>query len=303
MQLRLPVGSPVKYRDAADNTFAAELLDLARDGCRLISDHSPEPGSALSVRLPSKLAGGEELPLPGRIVRAQPHAGSGKNMVTVAFDEIPEEAVEPLNAILEGKVIGTVVTRLGEDLSESDGVAPRSPGGRQPEPARESVSELVPETVPDLVPETAVDLGPEPAPESEALPDHPPHERHNRRVIYTRNVTALLGGGERTILGRDLSIAGMRSEPLPEFPVGTELELAIYGPAGAEPVLVQAVVSRDDGPLGTVFRFKSMARGDYPRLEAIIARKPEIRWLADGENGEEYERVVVSRTRIRPKQS
>ena len=29
-ELRLPVGSPVKYRDAADNTFAAELLDGAR---------------------------------------------------------------------------------------------------------------------------------------------------------------------------------------------------------------------------------------------------------------------------------
>jgi hypothetical protein len=297
-QLRLPVGSPVKYRDAADNTFGAELLDLARDGCRLLSDHSPEPGSALSVRLPSKLAGGEELPLPGRIVRTQPHAGSGKSMVTVAFDEIPEEAVEPLNAILEGKVIGTVVTRLGEDLSEET-ASTTIPGREESEPALELASE----PAPAIVPETAVDFGPEPAPESEERPDHPPHERRNRRVVYTRNVTALLGGGEHTILGRDLSIAGMRSEPLPEFPVGTELELAIYGPKGAEPVLVQAVVSRDDGDLGTVFRFKSMVRGDYPRLEAIIAKKPEIRWLADGEDGEEYQPVVVSRTRIRPKQS
>jgi hypothetical protein len=113
-------------------------------------------------------------------------------------------------------------------------------------------------------------------------------------------VTALLGGGEFGILGRDLSIAGMRSEPLPEFPVGTELELAIYGPSGAEPVLVQAVVSRDDGPLGTVFRFESLASGDGPRLESIISRKPEIRWLS---NGEEDEPVVVSRTRVRRKQS
>jgi hypothetical protein len=305
-QLRLPVGSPVKYRDAADNTFAAELLDLARDGCRLISEHAPEPGSALSLRLPSKLAGGEELPLPGRIVRSQPHAGSAKNMVTVAFDEIPEEAVEPLNAILEGKVIGTVVTRLGENLSEET-ARTTIPGRQESEPPRERAPDSVPVTAVDLgpatVPETAVDLGPDPAPESEERPDHPPHERQNRRVVYTRNVTALLDGGEHTILGRDLSIQGMRSEPLPELPVGTELELAIYGPAGAEPVLVQAVVSRDDGDLGTVFRFKSMPRGDYPRLEAIIARKPEIRWLGDGEDGEEYERVVVSRTRIRPKQS
>jgi hypothetical protein len=170
-ELRLPVGSPVKYRDAGENTFAAELLDLARDGCRLLSDHAPQPGSALSVRLPSKLAGGEELSLPGRIVRVDPHAGSGRNLVTVSFDEIAEEAVEPLNAILEGKVIGTVVTRLGDDLSEAT-ASTTVPGRRAPEPARERA--------------------PEPAPEPPAGPDLPPHERFNRRVVYTRKVTALL---------------------------------------------------------------------------------------------------------------
>jgi hypothetical protein len=296
--LRLPVGTPVKYRDAAENTFAAELLDLARDGCSLLSDHAPQPGSALSVRLPSKLAGGEELSLPGQIVRVELHAGSGQSLVTVPFDEIAADAVEPLDAIHEGKVIGTVVTRLGDDLSEAT-ASTTVPGRRAPEPARERA--------------------PEPAPEPPAGPDLPPHERFNRRVVYTRKVTALLGGGEFGILGRDLSIAGMRSEPLPEFPVGTELELAIYGPSGAEPVLVQAVVSRDDGPLGTaepvlvqavvsrddgplgtVFRFESMARGDGPRLESIIAGKPEIRWLS---NGEEDEPVVVLRTRVRPGRS
>ena len=179
--------------------------------------------------------------------------------MTVVFDPLGEESLELLEAILEGKMIGTVVTRLGDDLSEE--TAPTT-----------MIQRPAPEPIP-------LDPDPELAP----LPDRPRHERFNRRITYTRRVTALLGGGEYIILGRDLSIEGMRSEPLPEFPVGTALELAIYGPSGAEPVLVQAVVSRDDGPLGTVFRFKSMAPGDHPRLEAIIARKPEIRWLSNGE--------------------
>ena len=34
-------------------------------------------------------------------------------------------------------------------------------------------------------------------------------------------------------------------------------------------------------------------------LEAIIAKKPEIRWLSDGEGGEQ---VVVARTRLDPSQ-
>jgi hypothetical protein len=273
-ELRLPVGSQVDCRDAGANPFAAELLDLACDGCRLLSKHPLQPGAALSVDLPSKLAGGAELSLPGRILRIEPHRGSERNLVTVAFDELAEEALELLGGILEGKVIGTVVTRLGDDLSEETASTSmvRRPA---PEPAQEA------------------------APEPAAPQGAPPHPRQNRRITYNRRVTALLGGGEYVILGRDLSIAGMRSEPLPEFTVGTALELAVYGPSGAEPVLVQAVVSRDDGPLGTVFRFESIAGGDRKRLESIVAKGPEIRWLSDGEDGEQ---VVIAHTRVKPPQ-
>lgn len=267
-QPRLPVGSPVSCRDAGDSPFAAELLDIAPDGCRLLSTHPLQPETALWVGLPSQLAGGEEVSLPGRILRVKQHRGSERNLVTVAFDELADEALEPLGAILEGKAIGTVVARLGDDFSEEK--LPTSMS-RQP------------------VPEPTRQAAPEPA----APQGSPPHPRPNRRITYTRRVTALLDGGEYIVLGRDLSIAGMRAEPLPGLPVGTELELAIYGPSGAEPVLVQAVVSRDDGPLGTVFRFESIAPGDRKRLESIVAKGPEIRWLSDGE------RVVVAHSRAR----
>ena len=275
---RLPVGSPVECRDAGGSPFAAELLDLACDGCRLLAKHPLQPETALSVGLPSKLAGGEELTLPGRILRVELYRGSDRKLVTVAFDDLAEEALELLSGILEGKVIGTVVTRLGDDLSEETAATTMVQ-----RPAPEQDQEAAPEAVPELA-----------EPE-----DSPPHPRQNRRIAYTRKVTALLGGGDFAILGRDLSIAGMRSEPLPEFPVGTVLELAIYGSSGAEPVLVQAVVARDDGPLGTVFHFESIAAGEQKRLEAIISRGPEIRWLADGEDGEQ---VVVAHTRVKPPQ-
>ncbi|MBW1687980.1 MAG: PilZ domain-containing protein [Deltaproteobacteria bacterium] len=271
---RLPVGSQVECRDAGGSPFAAELLDLACEGCRLLSKHPLQPETALSVGLPSKLAGGEELSLPGRIMRVELYRGSDRKLVTVAFDDLAEEALELLSGILEGKVIGTVVTRLGDDLSEET-ASTTMVQRPAPEPTQEAASE--------------------PA----ASQDSPPNPRENRRITYTRKVTALLGGGDFAILGRDLSIAGMRSEPLPEFPVGTALELAIYGPSGAEPVLVQAVVARDDGPFGTVFHFESIAGGDRKRLESIIAKGPEIRWLADGEDGEQ---VVVAHTRVKPPQ-
>ena len=110
----------------------------------LLSKHSLLPGTVLSVGLPSKLAGGEELSLPGRILRVEPHQGSERTLVIVAFDELSEEALELLGAILEGKVIGTVVTRLGDDLSEET-ASTRMVRRPAPEPAQEAPREPAPE--------------------------------------------------------------------------------------------------------------------------------------------------------------
>ena len=256
---RLPVGCAITYRAADGSALPAQLLDLTREGCRLLADRAVEGDAALAVELPAKLAGGEACMLPGRITRTEPHADGARNLLTVTFDDLSTAALELLDAILAGKVIGTVVTQLGEELTE------------------------------DVAPLTLT-------PRSTASPDHG-HEvrsapRRHRRVEYTRKVTALLGAGEHAILARDLSIEGMRSEPLPELPIGTALELALYGSSGAEPILVRAVVARDDGPRGTVFRFEPLPAGERARLAGIIAGAPEIRSLA---GGEEDARVVISR--------
>ena len=108
-------------------------------------------------------------------------------------------------------------------------------------------------------------------------PPEPLDRRKNRRVDYTREVTALHEGGEYPITARDLSVRGMRSEHLGGLPVGTPIELALYGPSGAEPVLVRAVVFRDDGAEGTVFHFEAMEPSEERRLEAIIESATKVR--------------------------
>jgi hypothetical protein len=254
---RLPVGSVISYSDDKGGAFRGELLDLSREGCRLVSLHPLAPGASLLLDFPSKLAGGEDLSLPGRVLRSDSVEHSNQHLVIVAFDEIESGSFALLDAILEGKVIGTVVTRLGEGLSEETAAL----------------------TIPSATAEQADELPEAPA----AHADTGRGKRRNPRVEYTREVTMLLGGGEHVVQGSDLSIGGIRVEPLPELAVGTELEIAIYGASGAEPVLVQAVVARDDGPRGTVFRFKSMAAWDRPRIEAIIATTPEIQCLSGAE--------------------
>jgi hypothetical protein len=264
--LRLPVGMPVACRGTGDVAFEAELLDLTLGGCRLLTDVELPAGAPLSVDLPAELAGGADYRLPGRIQRSDPHPRSKRQLLTLRFENLGSEPLELLKAILEGKVIGTVVTRLGEQLAGAQAAM----------------------TVPAAGSKAASSEPQQPAPARTAWP----HHRAHRRAAYTREVTALLGKSQHVILGRDLSIAGMRAEPLPELAVGTRLELAIYGVSGAEPVLVQAVVARDDGQLGTVFHFTGMADWERPRLEEIIARAPEIQSLSDGDAGEP---VVVSR--------
>jgi hypothetical protein len=280
--MRLPVGMPVACRSEAGDGFHADLLDLTNDGCRLLADCELELGSGVSLDLPARLAGGEKLELSGRVSRVEPHPGTPRTRVTIEFCEIGAESLELLESILHGKIIGTVVTRLGEDLSEEAASTTIPASCREPSISESELeSELELEPAPETAPETA--------------PEYP-HKRYNLRTPYLRQVTALSGGGQSVILGRDLSIAGMRAERIPELPVGTALELAIYGGAGAEPVLVKAVVARDDGEHGTVFHFTEMAEWEGPRLEAIVNAGSEIRSLSGDAAGD---RVVVTHARER----
>jgi hypothetical protein len=271
--LRLPVGCPVRCSGADGSSFPTQLLDLSEGGCRILSKQQFEVDARLSVELPEKLAGGEACTLPGRVVRKEPRAP--EYLLGVAFDDLPASTLEVIQAILAGKVIGTVVTRLSEELTEEVAAL-----GLTPRPAADAAP--------------VQEVPPDPSPSSPPEPDS--KRRRNRRVEYTREVTALLGPGEHVILARDLSIEGMRAEPLPELALGTRIELALYGPSGHEPILAQAEVTRDDGEDGTVFHFDPMPRGERKRLERIIASAPEIRSLTGRELDEA---VIVARAKRR----
>ena len=192
--LRLPVGCPVRCSGADGSSFPTQLLDLSQGGCRILSTQQFEVDERLSVELPEKLAGGEACTLPGRVVRKELRAP--EYLLGVEFDDLPASSLEVIQAILAGKVIGTVVTRLSEELTEEVaalGLTPRSAADAAP----------------------VQDVPPDPSPSAPPEPEPDPKRRRNRRVEYTREVTALLGPGEHVILARDLSIEGMRPSPCP----------------------------------------------------------------------------------------
>lgn len=259
---RLPIGASVSCHSGGD-WQSVTLVDLTPEGCRLTSPHPVAPGSPILVVLPADLAGGAPLELGGRAVRVECDGGDAAadaRQVAVEFDEAYPECRRRLQAIVEGKAIGTAVTRLAEHprpLAE-----PREPSA----PTEAQVEEILLDAA---------------------------ERRRSARVAYERRVTALAGEATKVILGRDLSVEGMRVEPDAGLKLGTQFRLGIYGRAREEPIIVSAFVARDDGRDGLAIRFHP-GEAERHRLEELVSALPAIESLTSGPG--EPGPVVVSKT-------
>lgn len=89
----------------------------------------------------------------------------------------------------------------------------------------------------------------------------------------------------RMLLGRDLAVGGMRVDAHPDLKVGARLRLALYDPAREAPLVVDAVVARDDGARGVGLQFLAVAPDVASRLEQLVATLPPVEQLRDGEAG------------------
>ena len=115
----------------------------------------------------------------------------------------------------------------------------------------------------------------------------PPSERRRKpRVVYGRRVVAEAAAAmHRMLLGRDLGVGGMRVDAHKDLKVGSRLRLALYDPAREAPLVVDAVVSRDDGPRGLGLQFLAVSPDVAARLEHLVATLPPVEQLSDGEAG------------------
>ncbi len=109
--------------------------------------------------------------------------------------------------------------------------------------------------------------------------------RRSPRRAFAERVASLDERARRALVGRDLSVGGMRVEPHPDLAVGDELRLAIYGFEARLPAIVTAVVVRDDGDAGLGLRFTAVPPEVARHLEGLVAHLPPIEPLAGGETG------------------
>jgi hypothetical protein len=84
------------------------------------------------------------------------------------------------------------------------------------------------------------------------------------------------------LLGRDLSIGGMRVEYHENVQIGDVLELAVYVSPREEPIILKARVAHDAGD-GLGLSFEGMPAEVGSRLEKLIARLPSVESLQGGE--------------------
>jgi hypothetical protein len=107
--------------------------------------------------------------------------------------------------------------------------------------------------------------------------------RASPRHPYAAKVPAFGTRALRVLVGRDLSVGGMRIESNPDLEVGDRLHLAIYGNASEEPFLVWGTILRSDGRGGTAVAFDPVHPSIAKQLEALVASLPAVESLKDTE--------------------
>ena len=120
------------------------------------------------------------------------------------------------------------------------------------------------------------------------MPDSEGAAQKERRVqpraTYELTVPAFGKRALRVLVGRDLSIGGMRIERLPALEVGDRLHLADLRQRrrGAVPGLGERV-ARDDGDAGMGVVFDPLEPELARRLERLVTSLPAVESLRDGE--------------------
>jgi c-di-GMP-binding flagellar brake protein YcgR len=267
---RVPVGYEISYRSGVRRKKAM-LLELNTRGCRLLSETPLKVGSRLTLDLPQEVTGGRSMQLRAKVIRSvadDPCAGHGQQAAGLCFENLSARNRRRLTEILKQRASGPLV--LSKAMAQASGAVTKSAAA-----TRDS----------DRTPLAAAG----------SIEDR----RKNPRAAYERSVTSLGEEANLVLMGRDLSVGGMRIESHPGLAIGTKIRLAIYGEPREEPFVVRARVVRNDGDDGMGLRFEQIASGVAARLESLVANLPSVESLHGGETdalGSVVSRILESET-------
>ncbi len=278
---RVAVGFEVSFR-AGLMTRRATLADLSIRGCRLLSRYRVDRGRRIRVQIPEALEAGEPIQVPGRVMRLEGEKGDSDECfeLGISFESLDDETRQALELIIEDRAQGPATLRSG--------------AGDVPRPTPESAPQLGPSRREALLrgptrrasadgSPSSVGTAGNPQPPKAGTADRPVERRRGRRAPYTQTIPAFGNRALRVLVGRDLSVGGMRIQPHSELALGDRLHLAIYGEAGEEPLLVWGRVDRNDDEGGSVIVFDPVDGAIAARLERIVSGLPAVESLHHSE--------------------
>lgn len=227
------------------------ILDVSASGCQLLVRGSLPRRSEIKISVPDAMAGGG-FTLAGRVVRTIPGPGDAK--LGISFDPLSDKVQAKLQRILA--LPGPCRLIGHSSLLEADVARAASANAPLEEPKRD--------------------------------------RRLNARSAMNQEVVALEHGStqvKHVLVSSDLSIEGMRVEYQPSLCLEEHLDLALYEDNEHDPLILSAVVARDDGRAGLWLRFVGVKPEIQDRLARALDRFPPVTRLdhADTESG----RVVL----------
>jgi len=250
------------------------LLDVSRAGCCLLVENSPKPGAKITIKIPSKTVGGKALKLQGKVLRSTPnaaHSGSERTALGVILDGITPAA---------RKILAELCDRWSEsppELSKSDRALIETP-------AVETRSEeiLDSKTQAKEIPvhaenASAPDEGDPPTNELQD-PSSNITERPTRRGVFEREIVQIDDDARvvQALLGRDISVAGIRVARQLGLSPGGKLRLALFDTPHQEPLILSAEVSNDDSGSGLFLHFVDLSTETTARIEEIVTQLPAV---------------------------
>jgi len=246
---RVSMGAPIRFRIGLRRRGAI-LAELSIRGCRILADpncHRAARNRLVTVYLPAEVTDDKRpLSLRGHVMRVS-RTEDGSDVIAVLFESLRETARKRLESVVSAHSHGPAV--LDEAISRAIRSLPTLPENSEPQAAPE----------PD-------------DPADEASSERRVQQRHS----ITRRIIALSDEAARVLIGRDLSIGGMRIDPIPEFAMGDRLKVAVHVRADGQPLVVSAEIARDDGPHGMALRFVDLSPAARACLGEMVGALPSI---------------------------
>jgi hypothetical protein len=272
-RVRHPVGCKVGWRVGLKRS-SGRLLDISRGGCCLLVENPPRVGARIAIKIPADTVGGQALKLRGKVLRSTPNAansGKERTALGVILNDIAPAARK-------------LLADLCERWSESPPMLPREERSRSEipeveEPSEESLGSR-PQT--ETSKQSEENLSQSEAENSSASAKQPPSsnsaDRLTRRGVFEQEIVQVDEEARvvQALLGRDLSVNGIRVARQLGLAPGNKLRIALFDTSQQEPLILDAEVFRDDGGSGLYLRFVDPSPETTARIENILSRLPAV---------------------------